>query len=80
MDQQYQTLFNLAVAACGMLGGWLLKTVMDELKTLRAANDRLKDDLANNYVRRDDFKDLTKAMFEKLDRIEDKLDGKVDKQ
>lgn len=80
MDQQYQTLFNIAVALVGMLGGWLLKTVTDELKILRAAYDRLKDDITNNYARRDDFKDLTKAMFEKLDRIEDKLDGKVDKQ
>jgi CHASE3 domain sensor protein len=35
--------------------------------------------VAGHYVKRDDLDQLSKAIFAKLDRIEDKLDGKVDK-
>ena len=35
--------------------------------------------VAGTYVRRDDMDKLGTALFQKLDRIELKLDGKVDK-
>jgi hypothetical protein len=35
--------------------------------------------VAGNYVKRDDFDKSVQAIFHKLDRIEDKLDGKADK-
>ena len=35
--------------------------------------------VAGNYVKRDDFDKVADNIFRKLDRIEDKLDGKMDK-
>jgi len=35
--------------------------------------------VAGTYVKRDDMDKLGNALFQKLDRIEQKLDGKVDK-
>jgi hypothetical protein len=35
--------------------------------------------VAGNYLRRDDFEHTIEALFKKLDKIEDKLDGKMDK-
>jgi hypothetical protein len=35
--------------------------------------------VAGEYATREDFKSLSNAIFTKLDRIEDKLDAKVDK-
>jgi len=35
--------------------------------------------VAGSYVKRDDLDKLTHAIFVKLDKIEDKIDSKVDK-
>jgi hypothetical protein len=35
--------------------------------------------VAGQYVHRDEFHSLSKALFAKLDKIEDKLDGKADR-
>lgn len=39
----------------------------------------LKVLVAGGYVRTEQFDSMSKAIFAKLDRIEDKLDGKADK-
>lgn len=81
-----QTLFNIAIAIAGGLGGWVLKTIWQELKDMQSTDARLADKVssievlvAGQYVKRDDLQVLSSAIFAKLDRIEDKLDGKVDK-
>lgn len=87
MDQQ---LFNALVAIVGTAGGWWLKTIWDEIKELKHSDKELADRVAaidvlvaGSYVKRDAFEaritELASAIFKKLDRIEDKLDGKVDK-
>jgi len=81
-----QTLFNIAVGLVGALGGWTLKTIWQELKDMQTTDARLAEKVssievlvAGQYVKRDDLEKLSSAIFAKLDRIEDKLDGKVDK-
>lgn len=47
----YQILFNIAVGAIGVLGGWVLTRIY-------SAIDKLDDDVRNipkNYVQKDDF-------------------------
>lgn len=51
----------------------------DELGKVRKDMTELALQLAKDYIRRDDFQAVTDAIFKKLDRIEDKLDGKADK-
>lgn len=81
-----QQLFNIVFAAAGALGGWWMKAMWDGLKELQKADQKLSAEVndlkvfvAGGYVRTESFDKLSHAIFAKLDRIEDKLDEKVDK-
>jgi len=81
-----QTLFNYALALCGALGGWVLKVIWDAVKDLQAADKVLVEKvntieilIAGNYMSKQDFDKIAAAIFAKLDKIEDKLDRKADK-
>ncbi len=79
-------LFQVLATIAGAVGGWTLKTFWSELKALQKADARLVEKLAavevlvaGEYARRDEIERLSAALFNKLDRIEAKLDTKVDK-
>jgi hypothetical protein len=81
-----QIAFNIAAALVGMLGGWVLKSISAELKELQKADKELVTKVqqieilvVGEYVKQKDLDKLQVALFTKLDRIEGKLDGKVDK-
>ena len=82
----YQALFNIALGIAGFLGGWWMKVLHESVRDLQESDKKLAEKVsqievlvAGNYVRRDDFDKSVEAIFRKLDRIEDKLDGKADK-
>lgn len=84
MDQQQ--LFNVLVAVVGVLGGRWMKAMWEAVKDLENADHTLSNQVsdlkvlvAGGYVRTEQFASMSKAIFSKLDRIEDKLDGKADK-
>ena len=84
MDQQQ--LFNVLFALIGVFGGWWMKAMWEAIKALEQADKSLtasvgdlKVLVAGQYVKQDAFDKLSAAIFNKLDRIEDKLDGKADK-
>jgi hypothetical protein len=71
----YQTLFNIAVAVAGFLGGWTLNRIYQAI-------DRLDNDvrrMPHNYVNRDDYRNDVNDIKNMLGKIFDKLDGKADK-
>lgn len=81
-----QSFINTIVALFGALFGWVLKVIWDAVKDLQEADEeviRKVNDLqvvmAGDYVKRDELRSEFKALFAKLDRIENKLDQKVDK-
>ena len=81
-----QTLFNYALALCVALGGWVLKVIWDAVKDLQAADKVLVEKvntieilIAGNYMSKSDFDKIAAAIFAKLDKIDDKLDRKADK-
>lgn len=81
-----QTIINWLLGIFGAIIGLLIKTVWQGLKDLRAADQDLIDKLykinvlvAGKYVLKDELHAQITAMFNKLDRIENKLDRKVDK-
>lgn len=81
-----QNLFNIAMAVAGFLGGWVLNSLRDNIASLQKSDHELADKVqkievlvAGQYVTRSDFNTLTTALFTKLDKIEAKLDGKVDR-
>ena len=83
LDQQ---LFNIVVAAAGALSGWWMKAMWESVKDLQITDKTLTHEVAElkilvagQYMRRDEFERTSQAIFQKLDRIEDKLDGKADR-
>ena len=73
-------------ALVGVLGGWWMKAMWEAIKSLEQADKALGSQVADlkvlvagGYVRTEKFDSMSKAIFAKLDRIEDKLDGKADK-
>lgn len=81
-----QELFNIAVGVAGALGGWVLRTLWESVTELHREDKELAARIsaidvlvAGQYVKREHFEDQMRALFAKLDRIEDKLDAKADK-
>lgn len=81
-----QTIVNWMLAGFGGLIGFLLNAVWQAVKELKTADERLASQVsdlkvlvAGDYVRHEMFDRLSDAIFTKLDRIENKLDGKADK-
>lgn len=82
----YQILFNSAFAVILLGVGWLMRVLFDTITDLRKKDQDIYDkvsDLAvtipENYVHKSDFRELNDRIFDKLDRIEAKLDHKQDK-
>jgi len=81
-----QTIINWLLGGMGTLLGFLLNALWQAVKDLQAADKELADKVAGieivvagQYVRRDEFERMYRALFEKLDRIHDKLDSKEDR-
>jgi len=82
----WQEAFNTLVGVGLVVLGWLLKNMTDAIKDLRIKDDTLADKvssldtkMAGEFVHKDDLQRLSDAIFKKLDRIEEKLDRKVDR-
>ena len=85
-----QDLFNIVLGVAGLLGGWWMRVMWESIKELQNADKVLVDKLssvevlvAGTYVKRAEVEaaitTLSAAIFNKLDRIEDKIDKKADK-
>lgn len=81
-----QDLINVALGAISFLGGWVVKNLQDSMKSLQDADERLATKVqaievlvAGQYIKREDFDKTVSALFTKLDRIEEKIDRKVDR-
>ncbi|CAB4167647.1 hypothetical protein UFOVP1666_80 [uncultured Caudovirales phage] len=85
MDFQFG--FNIALGLIAFLGGWILNNLRDNLKDLyekdNTQTDKIQDIhilVAGEYVKREELEKLSIAIFNKLDKIEHKLDAKLDKR
>lgn len=82
----YQQIINVLLSLVAFLGGWMLRAMWVSLRDLRDDDKDLARKVqemqilvAGNYVKRDDLDRMWVALFHKLDKIETKLDQKVDK-
>jgi hypothetical protein len=81
-----QDLINALLGAFGTVVGFLLNALWQAVKDLQRDDKALSDKVsgieklvAGDYMRRDEFNMTSHAIFAKLDRIEEKLDKKMDK-
>lgn len=83
----YQILFNAAFGLILLIIGWGMRVLFETIRDLRDKDQTIYDKVSNlavtipqNYVHKNDFKQLSDRLFDKLDRIESKLSDKVDKK
>ena len=81
-----QTVINTLIALVAFFGGIWVKGIADSIKEMKTTDAELAEKVqgiellvAGQYVKREELDRLGTALFTKLDRIENKLDGKVDK-
>ena len=81
-----QSLLNWVFGLANLILGGFIKAMWDSYKELKRTDKELADKVsaievlvAGTYVKRDDFQSVTNQIFNKLDKILDKLDTKVDK-
>ena len=75
----HQTLINLAGGATLTALGWFARQLWEAVQELRRDVHQIEVDLPRSYVRKDEFTDTMKRIESIVERIFDKLDGKVDK-
>jgi hypothetical protein len=83
----YQELINSAIGLVSGLLIWVVKSLWDAVRDLQKSDRELTDKINNievlvagDYVKREDFRLEMDRLFKKLDAIEQKIDGKVDKR
>lgn len=79
MDQIPQSIINSLLGGALAALGWFARQIWDAIKELRSDLARLREELPSRYVPKDEFHQISVAIFKKLDRIEDKIDTKKDK-
>lgn len=75
----YQDLINIAAGAVIAIGGWFARQLWDAVKSLQSDLSALREEIAKDYTRRDDFKDFAAEIRRMFREISDKLDKKADK-
>jgi hypothetical protein len=71
--------FNMLITLGIGIGGWLAKEMWGLIRELRMKLAELERELGLAYVRKEDLKGIRSDIHEVLERIERKLDAKVDR-
>lgn len=77
MDTQH--LLNLSFGAASAVLGWFARELWSAVQSLKKDLARLREEIANDRVHKDDFKEALKEVKEMLGKIFDRLDNKADK-
>jgi len=74
-----QTFINFALAAASSMLGWWAREMWTSVKELKEDLSRLREELPRDYCIKIDLDKRFDRMEQILDKIWEKLDGKVDK-
>jgi hypothetical protein len=81
-----QELINWVLGGFGTVLGFITKAIWDAVKDLQQSDREIVDKVsrievlvAGEYVKKEEFNSIMLRIFEKLDHIESKIDGKQDK-
>ena len=78
MDE-YQTLLNSLMGIALSVMGWFARQLWDAVKDLKSDLSKLREEIAKDYVPKNDFKEFAIEIRMMFQRISDKLDEKADK-
>lgn len=74
-----QSMVNLIITITAGGYGFVIKSMWDSLKNLDTQVGNLQVSVAGEYLKREEWKQDMQRLFDKLDAIDEKLDGKADK-
>lgn len=74
-----QSMINLVISIAAGGYAFILKSMWDSLRSLDHQVGKLEVSVAGEYLKREEWKSDMQRLFDKLDAIEEKLDGKADK-
>lgn len=74
-----QTLINLVGGAAIGASGWFARRVWDAMDRMSRDHADLREELPKTYATKNDLKDSLREVRELLERIDAKLDRKLDK-
>jgi len=82
----FQIIFNLIAGLVVGIGGWFARQLWDSVKELKNDISSIRLHMSENYVKKSEVENFKADMDKRFDRIEalldklfEKLDGKVDK-
>jgi hypothetical protein len=70
---------NLVMLIGGGLGGWILNNLKKDIDSLTTKLQQVEILVAGTYVKRDDMDKLGKAIFDKLDRMDERQGARLDR-
>lgn len=76
MDSQ---VWNIVLSVAMGATGFIIKNLFDELKRIQILVNRTREELPKEYVTRAQLDADVKRIFDRLDRLETKIDKLVDK-
>jgi len=74
-----QFLINTILPLICVVIGWFCKELWTAVQSLKEDVSELRNHLADNYMRKDDFSSRWEEVLKAVHRIEDKLDAMRDK-
>lgn len=75
----YQTFINAVAGLALSVMGWFARQLWDAVKELKRDLSSLREEIAKDYVPKNDFRDFAQEIRGMFQRISDKLDDKADK-
>ena len=82
----WQTIINIGAGGLLTIGGWFARQLRDSVKDLKNDVSAIRLHMSENYVKKSEVENFKADMDKRFDRIEvlldkifEKLDGKVDK-
>jgi hypothetical protein len=82
----WQTIINISAGSLLGVGGWFARQLWDSVKELKTDVSAIRLHMSENYVKKSEVEGFRNDMDKRFDRIEilldklfEKLDGKVDK-
>jgi len=75
----FQTVINVGAGTALTVMGWLARELWGAVKELRIDLSKLREELAQDYLTKNDFKEALRDLHSLLERIDSKLDRKADR-
>jgi len=76
---EFQTILNFALGSLSAVLGWFARELWAAVQALKDDLYKLREELAKDYMPKDEFQTFKSELFSMLRRIEDKLEKKEDK-